>query len=265
MLKNERGVTLLGMILIVLCIIIILGVVVSTYKVGPTRVNNNTVNEINFENINNENNANADNDISLETENIENSTNEEKEEKHLEIKKGEYKITTQSKDNDEDRYAVLEFEQDGNVITKEVEMNAAICEVDILNIPHVGNVAIISESGGEYYGVNLYKADGKEIKEVGSISLFDLVSNAKYEAKEKNEDTVIIEADIDGKKITEEIKTEAAVANIDVIDILKSGKIVLVAETGGEYYGINVYGAVEDYITGEILGIKNLGKIEANF
>ena len=54
----------------------------------------------------------------------------------------------------------------------------------------------------------------------------------------------------------------AEIAYTKIIDIFDLGKVVLVAETGGEYYGIRVYRLSQEYTRGKIQGIIEAGFIQ---
>ena len=90
----------------------------------------------------------------------------------------------------------------------------------------------------------------------------DMVKEATYTVETKNEATAIINAKRNNENITKEFEMSAAIANTSVIDIFNLGKVVLVAETGGEYYGIQVYRLSQDYTTGKTKEIKNVGSIQ---
>lgn len=90
----------------------------------------------------------------------------------------------------------------------------------------------------------------------------DMVKEATYTVETKNEATAIINAKRNNENITKEFEMSAAIANTSVIDIFNFGKVALVAETGGEYYGIQVYRLSQDYTTGKTKEIKNVGSIQ---
>lgn len=83
-----------------------------------------------------------------------------------------------------------------------------------------------------------------------------------YTVSVRDETYATIKATKNGKTISKEFEMSAAIANTSVIDIFNLGKVVLVAESGGEYYGIEVYRLSQDYITGETKEIKNVGSIQ---
>ena len=57
----------------------------------------------------------------------------------------------------------------------------------------------------------------------------------------------------------------AAIAKTEVIDVLDCGKVVLVAESGGEYYAFKVFRLSTDYTNGKTIDIIEAGSIEHLF
>ena len=53
----------------------------------------------------------------------------------------------------------------------------------------------------------------------------------------------------------------AAIANASIINVFGIGDFVFVSETGGEYYGIKVFGLVHGYANGELYGIMEFGTL----
>lgn len=144
-------------------------------------------------------------------------------------------------------------------------MEAMIADTGTMELPTLGNVALIATSGGESYNINIYQLVDDEIKLIGTIDCgADMIKDATYTAKTKNETTAIINAKINDTIITKEFEMEAEIASINIVDILKCGKVVFVEETDGEYYGIQVYRLSQDYITGEIEEIIKVGFIQYN-
>ena len=71
---------------------------------------------------------------------------------------------------------VINAKTNKETITKEIEMTAAIDKTEVTDILKCGKVVFVSETGGEYYAVKVFRAsqdytNGKltEIKEVGTI------------------------------------------------------------------------------------------------
>ena len=162
-------------------------------------------------------------------------------------------------------YATIKATKNGKTFSKEFEMGAMIADTGTMELPTIGTVALVADSGGEYYGVNIYQLVNDEIKLIGTIDCgADMVKEATYTVETKNEATAIINAKRNDENITKEFEMSAAIANTSVVDILKCGKVVLVAETGGEYYGIQVYRLSQDYTTGKTEEIRNVGSIQHN-
>lgn len=163
----------------------------------------------------------------------------------------------------DEAYATIKATKNGKTISKEFEMGAMIADTGTMELPTIGTVALVADSGGEYYGVNIYQLVNNEIKLIGTIDCgADMVKEATYTVETKNEATAIINAKRNNENITKEFEMSAAIANTSVIDIFNLGKVVLVAETGGEYYGIQVYRLSQDYTTGKTKEIKNVGSIQ---
>lgn len=163
----------------------------------------------------------------------------------------------------DEAYATIKATKNGKTISKEFEMGAMIADTGTMELPTIGTVALVADSGGEYYGVNIYQLVNDEIKLIGTIDCgADMVKEATYTVETKNEATAIINAKRNNENITKEFEMSAAIANTSVINIFNLGKVVLVAETGGEYYGIQVYRLSQDYTTGKTKEIKNVGSIQ---
>ena len=77
--------------------------------------------------------------------------------------------------------------------------------------------------------------------------------------KKKNqygeEEIAVINAIKNGKTITKEFEMSAAIDKTEVIDVLECGKVVLVAETGGEYYAFKAFRLSQDPTNGKTSGI----------
>lgn len=162
-------------------------------------------------------------------------------------------------------YVTIKATKNGKTVSKEFEMGAMIADTGTMELPTIGTVALVADSGGEYYSVNVYQLVKDEIKLIGTIDCgADMVKEATYTVETKNETTVIINAKRNNENTTKEFEMSAAIANTSVVDILKCGKVVFVAETGGEYYGIQVYRLSQDYTTGKTKEIRNVGSIQHN-
>ena len=154
--------------------------------------------------------------------------------------------------------------KNGKSTSKDFEMDAMIDKTGTIKIENIGEVALVSESGGEYCKTHIYQLVNNEIKKIGDIDCgADMVKDATYKVNKKGEGTAVIEANINGETIKKEFEMDAAIINTNVIDIFNYGKVVLVAETGGEYYGIQVFRLSQDYTTGKNKEIKKVGTIES--
>lgn len=163
-------------------------------------------------------------------------------------------------------YATIKATKDGKTVTKEFEMGGAIAETGTMTLPTIGSVALVADSGGEYYGVNIYQLVNGKIEKLGIIDCgADMVSEATYEVATKGETTAIITAKRNSENIKKEFKMDATIVKTEVIDVLKRGKVVLVAETGGEYYAFKVFRLSQDYTNGNTKGIVEAGTINYLF
>lgn len=93
-----------------------------------------------------------------------------------------------------------------------------------------------------------------------STSITSNLDDIKYEiSKKKNQNgeevIVVIKATKDDKTTTKEFEMSATIVKTEVIDILGCGKVVLVAETGGEYYAFKLFRLSEDYTNDKTRGI----------
>lgn len=162
--------------------------------------------------------------------------------------------------------AVIKATKDGKTVTQEFEMSGVIAEIGTMTLPTIGNVALVADTGGEYYGVNVFQLVNGKIEQLGTIGCgADMVKEATYEVTTKGETTAVITAKRNSENIKKEFEMDAAIAKTEVIDILKCGKVVLVAETGGEYYAFKVFRLSQDYTNGKTQGIIEVGTIQYLF
>lgn len=165
----------------------------------------------------------------------------------------------------DDIYATIKATKDGKTISKEFEMAGMIDKTETMDIQQIGKVALVSYSGGEACIVNVYQLVNTEIELLGTIDCgADMVKDATYTVEIKDETKAIIKAKRNDETITNEFEMNAAIANTSVVDIFNYGKVVLVAESGGEHYGIQVYRLSQNYTTGKTKEIKNVGYIQHN-
>lgn len=177
-----------------------------------------------------------------------------------------YEISKKKNQNGEEVIAVIKATKDDKTTTKEIEMDALIADTGTMVLPTIGSVALVANSGGEYYGVNIYQLVNGEIKKLGTINCgADMVKEATYSVETKGEATAVITANRNGEITKKEFEMSATIAKTEVIDILGCGKVVLVAETGGEYYAFKVFRLSEDYTNGKTQGIVEVGTINYLF
>ena len=177
-----------------------------------------------------------------------------------------YEISKKKNQYGEEVIAVIQATKDGKTTTKEIKMDALIADTGTMVLPTIGSVALVADSGGEYYGVNVYQLVNGEIKKLGTIDCgADMVKEATYSVETKGEATAVITANRNGEITKKEFEMSAAIAKTEVIDVLGCGKVVLVAETGGEYYAFKVFRLSEDYTNGKTQGIVEAGTINYLF
>lgn len=153
--------------------------------------------------------------------------------------------------------------KNGKIISKKIEMSTQIDKTGTMDIKNIGTVALISESGGEYCKVHIYQLINEKIELLGDIDCgADMEKNATYTTSVKNDGIAVINAKANNESLTKEIEMSAAIENISIVDIFDYGKVILVAESGGEYYGIQVFRLSQDHSTGKIKEIKNVGFIK---
>lgn len=163
-------------------------------------------------------------------------------------------------------YAIIKATKDGKTITKEFEMGGAIAETGTMTLPTIGTVALVADTGGEYYGVNIFQLVNGKIEKLGTIDCgADMVKEATYEVTTKGETTAVITAKRNSENIKKEFQMDAAIVQTSIFDILNRGKVVLVAETGGEYYAFKVFRLSQDYTNGKTIGIVEAGMIQYLF
>lgn len=177
-----------------------------------------------------------------------------------------YEITKKKNQTGEEVIAVIKATKDDKTVTKEFEMSSLIADTGTMVLPTIGSVALVADSGGEYYGVNIYQLVNGEIKKLGTIDCgADMVKDATYSVETKGEATAVITANRNGETIKKEFEMSAAIAKTEIIDVLECGKVVLIAETGGEYYAFKVFRLSQDYSSGKIKGIVEAGLIQYSF
>lgn len=163
----------------------------------------------------------------------------------------------------DESYATVTATKDEKTISKEFEMSAAIANTGTMELPTVGTVALVADTGGEYYGVHIYQLVNDEIKLLGTINCgADMVKEANYTVETKNKTTAVIKAKRNNESIVKEFEMSATIANANVIDIFNLGKVVLITEADEEHHEIKAYRLSQNYVTGETEEIRNVGSIQ---
>ncbi len=157
--------------------------------------------------------------------------------------------------------ATIKATKDNQTVTRKIETEAAIADTGTMVIPGIGSVALVADSGGEYYGVSVYKLSEGKIKRLGTIGCgAEMVEDATYEITTKAGNTAVVTATRKGKKTTNEFTLESEIVKTDVIDILDRGKVALVS-TNTKCY---MYTIIQDPTNGETGGIYEAGTLEKN-
>lgn len=174
-----------------------------------------------------------------------------------------YEISKKKNQYGDEAIAVIKATKEGKTTTKEFEMDALITDTGTMILPTIGSVALVAETGGEYFGVSVYKLVNGEIKKLGTIDCSaDMVKEATYSVENKGKSTVVITANRNGEITKKEIEMSATIDKAEVIDVLECGKVVLVAETSGEYYAFKVFRLSEDYTNGKTQEIVEAGTLK---
>lgn len=168
-----------------------------------------------------------------------------------------YSITTK-----DEIYFTIQATKNGKTISKEFEASASIADTKTMLLPDVGSVALVADSGGEYYGINFYQLVNDEIQLIGSINCgADVVTEATYNVEIKNKNTAIITAKRNDENITKEFKVSSQIINSNIIDFFNLGEFVILSENDGEQIKLQAFKLCQDYITGETTDIENIGSI----
>ena len=206
--------------------------------------------------------SNALNDVE-EKEETKEDTKEEKVDKKtddkVEVKEEEKtteksdKVSYEFKDQKENKVTIIV-----GGTSREIELEETIGKTGTIELPYYGTVAFITSGGGESNTITFYN---KNISSLKSIDLnADVVYDADYTYEIKDETKIVVTAKKGDTTITSEFNQSAAIGEAKVIDV-DGYKVLMVTETGGEYFGIQCYALTQDYIKGTITGIKNIGEL----
>ena len=221
----------------------------SNTNITETSAQNNTSNSSIKKEAQPNTSTNADN--SKSTTNISNSDD---------IK---YEISKKRDKSNDEIIAVIKATKSDKTMTEEFKMAGTIADTGTMTFPTIGSVALVADTAGEYYGVNVFQLVNGKIKKLGTIDCgADMVKEATYEVTTKGETTAIITAKRNHESIKKEFQMEARIAKAEIIDVLDCGKVVLVAETAGEYYEFKAFRLSQDYINGKTKGIVEAGIIK---
>ena len=265
--KSKKTVVIVIMLIIAIIAIVVMGIFI--YKLNDEKISaTKKVDDLNAQlgdlqskmNMVQENNNNS---SSGKTINSNNSTAKLDNTQNNDIK---YEITKKNDQSGNEVIALIKATKDGKSVTKEFKMEALIANTGTMSFPTIGSVALVAESGGESYNVNVYQLVNGDIKKLGTINCgADMAKETTYTVETKGEATAVITAKRNGEITKKEFEMSAAIAKTEVIDILNLGKVVLVAETGGEYYAFKVYRLSKDYNTNKTVGIVEVGTIQYLF
>ena len=169
-----------------------------------------------------------------------------------------YKITIR-----DDNHATIEATDDENTVSEEFELDAEIDKTGTMTIPNLGNVALISYTSGKTRIVNIYQLVDGGIKLLGDIDCGkNMVEEADYTVDIKNNNIAVITAKRYDETVTSEFKMSTTIDNTNIIDIFDYGKVVLIAQSDGSNYSIQMYRLAQDYDTNRTQGIINVCDIQ---
>ncbi len=204
-----------------------------------------------------------DEELEISKDGKETEVSEETEKNLLEEKVTNNSMVAYAVNSRNESHAIIKATKNGKTISKEVEMNGLVDKAETIEIPTIGKVLLVSDTAGESYVVNIYQLINNEIVNIGNIDCgIDMVTDATYTVETKNDTIAIINAKLDNETVKQKFEMSAEIAYTKIIDIFDLGKVVLVAETGGEYYGIRVYRLSQEYTSGKIQGIIEAGFIQ---
>lgn len=174
-----------------------------------------------------------------------------------------YEVIARDDEYGDKIFATIKAIKNGKIVTKELEKAGQIDETGTLDLPGVGKVAVVTETGGEAYVLSLYKLINNELKEIGTIDMgVDIVEEATYTVENKNDNTVVINAKRNGENVTKEVKMNKKIANATVVDLYGFGtnaKVVMIEEKDGN---IEVYRLSQDYTNGKTREVLKAGDIQ---
>ena len=169
-----------------------------------------------------------------------------------------YRITTRGNNR-----AIIEATDDENTVSQEFELDAKIDKTGSMTIPNLGNVALSSYTSGKTRIVNIYQLVDGGIKLLGDIDCGkNMVEEADYIVDIKNNNIAVITAKRYDETVTSEFKMSTTIDNTNIIDIFDYGKVVLIAQSDGSNYSIQMYRLAQDYDTNRTQGIINVCDIQ---
>lgn len=68
-----------------------------------------------------------------------------------------YEVSKKKNQYGEEVIAVIKATKDGKTTTKEIEMDALIADTGTMVLPTIGSVALVAETGGEYYAFKVFR------------------------------------------------------------------------------------------------------------
>lgn len=163
----------------------------------------------------------------------------------------------------DEEHATIEATDDETTVSEPFELKAKIDKTGTMNIPNLGDVALISYISGKTRIVNVYQLVEGGIKLLGSIDCGkNMVEEADYSVDVKNSDIAVITAKRYDDTVTSEFKMSTTIDNTNIIDIFDYGKVVVIANSDGSHYNLQMYRLSQDYDTNRTLGIINVCDIQ---
>ena len=147
----------------------------------------------------------------------------------------EYTVTKK-----DDHHAVITATKGVNTYTKEIETVAMIDKVEVVELLEDGKVVTISDTGGEYYGIKVYRLINGQIIRVGEIYPGEVLKDVTYNVVEREAGLATIEAVSDGKTYKKEVYEYVKVSK-NIMNFGTSIDFVVLQVADGDTDNIYIY------------------------
>lgn len=192
-----------------------------------------------------------------------NETKDKEKEKDTKTKDEKYKITTTKNENGEEIKATITAKTGDATVTRMVDNGVIVENLGNYDLPGIGVVALVAETGGEYYGIGVYQLVDTQIELIGKIDFgADYVEDADYTVDTKGDDTVSIEATRNDETLNRDFKVDGKITETEVITIGSNYKFVAAVVKNDKDISLKTFRLCQDYITGETIDIVTAGTIK---